>query len=243
MIRGLYSAASGMLAITRAQETITNNIANVNTPGFKRNIPVYQSFSSFLQREINNDTRQTRLQETPIDLAQGKLIFTDNTLDFALEGEGFFALSTPQGIAYTRNGSFSLDKENKLVTSKGFALLGEKGPLIIPTKDMAKLKFNRKGEMIIGEKVLDRIRIDVLPDVSFLYKIGKNTFQLSREIQTTRVTDTCIKQGYLETSNVDIIFEMVNLMDNLRVYEASQKMIQLQDITLDKLCNEIGIIR
>ncbi|GAI97008.1 unnamed protein product, partial [marine sediment metagenome] len=98
-------------------------------------------------------------------------------------------------------------------------------------------------EVQIGEKVLDQIRIDILPDVSFLRKIGKNTFQLPQEVQTTRATAVRIKQKYLETSNVDIISEMINLIDNLRVYEASQKMIQLQDNTLDKLCNEIGMMR
>jgi len=243
MIRGLYSAASAMLATARAQEVITNNIANVNTPGFKRNIPVYQSFSNILQREIDGDTGQSRLQETFIDLAQGEFTFTDNIFDFALEGEGFFVLSTPQGIAYTRNGSFSLDKENRLVTSENFVLMGERGPLIIPVKEIAELRFNQNGEIQIGEKVLDQIRIDILPEVSFLAKIGKNTFQLSPQVQTTRATAVRIKQKYLETSNVDIISEMINLIDNLRVYEASQKMIQLQDNTLDKLVNEIGIIR
>jgi len=162
MIRGLYSAASAMLATARAQEVITNNIANVNTPGFKRNIPVYQSL---------------------------------------------------------------------------------RGPLIIPAKDIAELRFNQNGEIQIEEEVLDQIRIEILPDPSSLGKIGKNTFQLSPEVQTTRATAVRIKQKYLETSNVDIISEMVNLIDNLRIYEASQKMIQLQDNTLNKLCNEIGMIR
>lgn len=241
MLRGLYSAASAMLATARAQEVITNNIANVNTPGFKRNIPVYQSFSNILQREIDGDTRQSRLQETFIDLAQGAFTFTDNIFDFALEGEGFFVLSTPQGIAYTRNGSFFLDKENRLVTSENFALMGESGPLIIPAQEITKLRFNQNGEMRIGEKVLDQIRIDIVPEVSFLARIGKNAFQLSPQGQATRATTVRIKQKYLETSNVDIISQMVNLIDNLRVYEASQKMIQLQDNTLGKLVNEIGI--
>lgn len=243
MLRGLYSAASAMLATARAQEVITNNIANVNTPGFKKNIPVYQSFSNILQREIDGDTGQSRLQETFIDLAQGEFTFTDNIFDFALEGEGFFVLSTPQGIAYTRNGSFFLDKENRLVTSENFALMGQSGPLIIPAQEIVKLRFSPNGELRIGEKVFDQIRIDIFSEVSLLSKMGKNTFQLSPEAQTTRATAVSIKQKYLETSNVDIISEMVSLIDNLRVYEASQKMIQLQDNTLDKLVNEIGMIR
>lgn len=239
MLRGLYSAASAMLATARAQEVITNNIANVNTPGFKRNIPVFQSFSNIIQREIDRSTGQSRLQETPVDFAQGQLIFTDNVFDFALEGEGFFVLSTPQGIAYTRNGNFYLDKENRLVTSENFALMGEDGPLIIPVKEITEFRFSQNGEMQAGEKVLDKIRIDILPDLSLFHKVGRNTFQLSQEVQTTRATTVRIKQKYLETSNVDIVSEMVNLIDNLRVYEASQKMIQLQDNTLDKLVNEI----
>jgi len=241
MIRGLYSAASGMLSTIHAQEIITNNIANVNTPGFKRDIPVYESFSNILQRQINRDTRQTRVQSTFIDLSEGKLTFTGNTFDFALEGKGFFALSTPQGIAYTRSGNFSLDRQGRLVTPEGFILLGENGPITISVNNISKLKFNEKGEVIIDGKVVDQIRVDVVRRSS-LYKEGENLFRISQPVGVNRANNISVKVGYLETSNVDIISEMVSLINNFRMYEANQRLIQLQDSTLDKACNETGRI-
>jgi len=243
MLRGLYSAASGMLATISGQEVITNNLANVNTPGFKRDIPVYESFSNILGRKINQDTSQIRMQNTVIDLRQGKLTFTDNVFDFALEGEGFFVLSTPQGIAYTRAGSFSLDEEGQLVNSDGYALLGEAGPIVIPDEKITRLEFSGRGEVIIDGKVIDQIRVDEVTDPYLLGKEGKNLFRSFAPTASISATAVRIKQGYLETSNVEIIPEMVNLIDNLRTYEANQKMIQLQDDILKKLCNELGATR
>jgi len=243
MLRGLYSAASGMLATISAQEVITNNLANVNTPGFKRDIPVYESFSNILWRKINQDTSQIRIQNTVIDLRQGKLTFTDNVFDFALEGEGFFVLSTPQGIAYTRAGSFSLDEEGQLVNSDGYALLGEAGPIVIPEEKITGLEFSERGEVIVDGRVIDQIRVDEVTDPYLLGKEGDNLLRSFAPTASISATAVRVKQGYLETSNVEIIPEMVNLIDNLRTYEANQKMIQLQDDILKKLCNELGATR
>lgn len=243
MLRGLYSAASGMLATISAQEVITNNLANVNTPGFKRDIPVCESFSNILWRKINQDTSQIRMQNTVIDLRQGKLTFTDNVFDFALEGEGFFVLSTPQGIAYTRAGSFSLDEDGHLVNSDGYALLGEAEPIVIPDEKITGLEFSGRGEVIVDGRVIDRIRVDEVTDPYLLGKEGGNLFRSFAPPASISATAVQIKQGYLETSNVEIIPEMVNLIDNLRTYEANQKLIQLQDDTLKKLCNELEATR
>lgn len=130
MTRGLYSAASGMPATISAPEVMTNNLANVNTPGFKRDIPVYESFSNILGKKINQDTHQIRMQNTVVDPRQRKL--TDNVFNFTLEGEGFFVLSTSQGLAYTRDDRFYLDTKGRLVNSDGYTLLG-----VIPGRQTA----------------------------------------------------------------------------------------------------------
>ena len=241
MLRGLYSAASGMLSAIYAQEIITNNLANSETVGFKRDIPVYKSFSTLLQREMKRDTRQTKMEATFTDLTQGQLIPTGNNLNFALGGKGFFALLTLQGVAYTRDGNFSLNNKGRLVNSEGFPLLGEKGPISIPSNGSVKnLKFNKKGEVIVEGKAIGQIRVD---NPSSLYKQGNNLFKAYNSAKTEKAKEIFIKKGYLESSNVNIIEEMVNLIENFRLYEANQKVIQSEDSTLNKICNEIGLIR
>jgi len=181
------------------------------------------------------------MEATFVDLTQGQLISTENNLNFALEGEGFFALLTPQGVAYTRDGNFSLDNKGKLVNADGFYLLGEKGPISIPSDGIVNdLKFNKKGEMIVNGKVINQIRID---NPSLLSKQGNNLFKAYNSTKIKKTKETFIKEGYLEASNVNIIEEMVNLIENFRLYEANQKVIQSEDNTLNKICNEIGSIK
>lgn len=241
MLKGLFSAVSGITALMQAQEVITNNIANVATPGFKRDIPVYKSFSTILRRELEGEERQSRMENTFIDFTQGEIESTERTLDLAIKGEGFFALLTPQGIAYTRAGNFTLDDKGRLITPQGYFLLGLKGPLAIPLLKAPELRINPQGEVMVDGEVMDRIRVDTFPDPPFyLYKEGENLFKVGVAGSTGKIGDSyLIKQGYLESSNVDILEEMVNLITNFRLYEAAQKAIYLQDITLEKICNQL----
>ncbi len=241
MLRGLFSAASGIVATSRAQEIITNNITNVATPGFKKDIPIYESFSLILQRQMESDERQSRLENTWVDFSQGEIEPTRRRLDLAIKGDGFFALLTPQGIAYTRAGNFTLDREGRIITPQGFFLLGKKGPLVIPEGGAGELKITPEGEVFVDGKMIDQIRIDVFPDPPlYLYKEGENLFKIGVASSPGQVQGSYrVEQGCLESSNVDIVEEMVNLVVNLRLYEASQKAIQLQDATLDKICNQI----
>jgi len=241
MLRGLFSAASGMIAMMQTQEIITNNIANVATPGFKRDIPVYRSFSTILQRELEGEERQSRVENTFIDFTQGEIESTGRTLDLAIKGEGFFALLTPQGIAYTRAGSFTLDDKGRLITPQGYFLLGAKGPLTISPLGTLELKIAPGGEVIVNGKIIDRIRVDIFPQPPFyLYKEGENLFKVGVAGSPRQIKGNYrIKQGYLESSNVDILEEMVNLITNFRLYEAAQKAVHLQDTTLEKICNEL----
>jgi len=242
MLRGLFSAASGMMSMVQAQKIITNNIANVATPGFKRDIPLYRSFSTILERELEGKERQSRIEATFIDFKQGKIESTGRPFDLAIKGEGFFALLTPQGIAFTRAGSFTLDSRGRLITQEGYFLLGTKRPLIVvPPAATSQIKINPQGEVIVDGKVIDKIRVEVLPQSSFsLYKQGKNLFktELAGPPQQEE-GNYSIRQGYLEHSNVDIVGEVVNLITNFRLYEAAQKAIKLQDITLEKVCNQL----
>jgi len=241
MVRGLFSAASGMLAVMQAQRVITNNIANVSTPGYKKDIPVYRSFSTILQRELQGDQRQSEVEDTFIDFSQGEVGSTGRALDIAIKGKGFFVLLTPQGIAYTRAGNFSLDNKRRVITPDGYFLLGQRGILTIPSPKVSNLEINSQGEVIVNGKKIDKIRVEFFPNTSlYLYKKGENLFE-PRGSKGTIQGSYLIKQGYLELSNVDIVKEMVSLIANLRLYEAAQRAAKLQDATLEKVCNELQI--
>jgi len=243
MIRGLYTAASGALSTLQAGEVLVNNIANLSTPGFKKDTPLQESFSKILNRKIAQQEEINKIKNTFTDFSEGKLTFTENKFDFALEGEGFFVISTPQGTAYTRAGNFTLDKTGMLTTMEGFPVIGERGIITIPRKSRDEVKFTTKGKVIVGERVINTILVESFSNPSLLRKIGNNLFQPSGRAAIRKVKEISLKQGYLEISNVDPLKEMVNLITNFRTYEVNQRIIQLQDSTLEKACNEIGRIR
>ncbi len=243
MIRGLYTAASGALSTLQAVEVLVNNIANLSTPGFKRDIPLQESFSKILNRKIAQQEEINKIRNTFTDFSEGKLTFTENKFDFALEGEGFFVISTPQGTAYTRAGNFTLDKTGMLTTLEGFPVMGERGIITIPRKSRNEVKFTTRGEVMVDGRVINNILVESFSNPSLFQKIGNNLFQPSMRTAINKVKEISLKQGYLEISNVDPLKEMVNLISNFRTYEINQRIIQLQDSTLEKACNEIGRIR
>jgi len=150
MVRGLYTGASGMIAQMGRIDVLSNNLANVNTPSYKRDTPILKAFPEMLMRRINDDGVRTippgsydlmpvigklgtgvEVNEVYTRFTQGAFKQTQNDFDLALEGEGFFSVQTDEGERYTRNGSFLIDKEGFLVTKDGYKVLGENGPIQI----------------------------------------------------------------------------------------------------------------
>ncbi len=150
MVRGLYTGASGMIAQMGRIDVLSNNLANVNTPSYKRDTPVLKAFPEMLMRRINDDGVRTipsgsydlmpvigklgtgvEVNEVYTRFTQGAFKQTQNDFDLALEGEGFFSVQTDEGERYTRNGSFLIDKDSFLVTKDGYKVLGENGPIQI----------------------------------------------------------------------------------------------------------------
>ncbi len=150
MVRGLYTGASGMIAQMGRIDVLSNNLANVNTPSYKRDTPILKAFPEMLMRRINDDGVRTipsgsydlmpvigklgtgvEVNEVYTRFTQGAFKQTQNDFDLALEGEGFFSVQTDEGERYTRNGSFLIDKDGFLVTKNGYKVLGENGPIQI----------------------------------------------------------------------------------------------------------------
>jgi len=232
-------------------ETITNNVANADTTAYKKEYLVSHSFDEVLTRRINdvNTLRHSRMvgplnlgtqvDHLFINFADGNLEGTERTTDLALVGDGFFVVQTPDGERFTRNGAFYLNSEGFLTDGEGNLLLGNNGPI-----NVGGLNFNvdNFGTVYNNNGVIDTIRVVSFADNTTLRREGSNLFS-SLEAPQTATEPFRIMQGVLETSNVDIGREMVDMISMYRTYETNQRMITMIDETVGRAVNEIGRLR
>jgi len=253
MIRGLYTSASGLVAEMAKTDVISNNLANVNTTGFKKDRAIFRAFPEMDIHRINDpavispkdkiDPRPfigvlgtgAMLDEINTDFAQGAIENTSNPLDLALSGEGFFEVQTQAGVRYTRDGSFTRNQEGYLVTKDGYYVLGQNGPVLLP--DGEDISVNRRGEVYSGGNFVDRLMVVDFADRGQILKEGDNLYTAG---QQPVASGSEVIQGALEGSNVNTIDEMVDLITAFRAYEASQKIVRANDETLDKAVNDIA---
>ncbi|NPV90693.1 MAG: flagellar hook-basal body protein [Firmicutes bacterium] len=253
MLRGLYIAASGMLAESTRNDVIANNLANVNTTGFKKDGVAMKSFPELLVLRLN-DTRNgmvgTMSRGTVIDEIKtyhgvGPILSTGRRLDVALPPEGMLALQTPDGERYTRNGSLDVSSDGYLVNTDGHPVLGEYGPIAVDMTGLpaGSLQIDENGQVLVGGEVVDRLRVVAAEDTRQLQKVGNSLYTLAdQEAQLNEVTDYRLRVGFLESSNVNPISEMVNLITAMRSFEAGSRLVQAYDSTLDRAVNDIARI-
>lgn len=243
MIRGIYTAASGMLAETTRTDTIANNLANGNTTGYKKDIAISKDFASILIHRINDGQNQetigklglgTLIDEIATIQTGGSMRPTGNTLDFAVDGKGYFAVETAAGVRYTRNGAFSRNRQDELVTGDGYRVLGKNGPIRIPD---GKVTVDETGRMTVDGVEAGQLRLVDFADERQLIKEGASLFSAPNNGQAASGK---VAQGVLEQSNVNIVSEMVNLIAGYRAYEVNAKTVQAHDQLLDKAVNEVG---
>lgn len=255
MIRGLYTSASGMLAGVMHTDTVTNNLANVNTAGFKKDITVAHEFREMLIYRINDGAlRGGQLSlpaaATPIGSlgtgvtvdqiytshTQGIMHNTGNPLDVAISGEGYFVINTDNGLRYTRNGAFTLNAAQELVTTTGDKVMGTRGPIRLSG---SQIRMDEAGNVYSDGALVDKLRIVSFANQGVLEKQGDSYFKREGTVEELPAKGI-IQQGFLEGANVNAVSEMVDLINVFRSYEANQKMIQTQDDTLGKAVNEVG---
>jgi flagellar basal-body rod protein FlgF len=256
MIRGLYTSGYGMLTLSRKMDVVANNMANVNTNGFKKDTVVFEEFSDVLVKRffdsgnippgrpsaIGNMTLYNDIAEVHTNYAQGALESTGVSTDLAINGDdgAFFCVAVPEGNAvreyYTRDGGFKLDSRGMLVTRDGYALLGENGVIILNGTDFT---ITENLEIVQNDVTIDTLRIRKFQNLESLRKFGMNLLTATQESQDGEFEGT-IMQGYIELSNVDSVKEMVDMITVLRAYESNQKLLQYQDATLERAVNDIG---
>lgn len=245
MVKGLYTSSEGMIPLMARQDQISNNLANILTTGYKKSKLLTKTFTEFLA----NDQRQPfvndkiTIDEVRIDFEQGAFKQTDNPLDMALEGDGFFMVETENGRRFTRNGNFSIDRSGNLVTSTGNLVIGRtkqgiEGPIQVEGKKPTILS---DGTVMSGRDELGKLRIVTFAKPYPLDKQGDSLFVATRpDTPVFDANDCRVRQGFLEGSNADPIESMVEMITVFRNYEANQKAIWAQDETLGKAVNEVG---
>jgi flagellar basal-body rod protein FlgG len=262
MLRGIYTAVMGMKNSQKKQDTTADNIANSNTTGYKTDRISTKSFPEVMiqnkDKVIFDIPRVQKLGTMPLgveegdvytDFKQGFMNNTGNDLDFAIEGRGFFSIQYPDGVKYTRDGAFNIDIMGRLVRSDGGMVLGrdlETGTIGPVYAAGGKLSANTDGTISIDNEpkyILDIVDFD---NFESLEKSGGNMYvPAGANVQPLPADPgaTLVKQGSLEQSNVDMTEEMVNMITNLRSYQANQRVIQSMDETLGKAENEVGSLR
>ena len=281
MVQGMYTASSGMLVQQYRLETISNNLSNALTTGYKRDVSIDKAFPEMLLRRRDEHTVKFPYRMRPstgsIDKspvvgklgtgveqneiftvqAQGSLIETNNPADIAISGEGFFVVDTPHGERYTRNGNFIIGGGNILMTKEGYPVVGENGYLRLQHNNF---KVDESGRVVVnqnlansefpfvdtdensweGESIIDQLKLVDFEFPRYLQKQGNSLYNyteyvgelynLERDIERPG-----IEQGFLESSNVEPIRQMVEMIEVNRAYEAGQKAMQSADESTNRL--------
>lgn len=260
MVRALYTAWTGLRNEEKRMDVVSNNMANADTTAFKKIDVTSQSFSRELAVKINDLTEGldvirglggvslgVKIGETFYDMSQGNLRQTDSQYNLALQGRGFFTISTTdksgvEHIRYTRDGDFTVTKEGFLVTKDGDYVLDRGGNRIqIPGADTVDVSVTELGEIYAGNNYVAQLAIVDFENYDFLSSYGENMYEAVAGA-TMINADATVAQGFLEMSNVNMVTEMVDLIAITRAYETNQKMIQTVDQTLNRAVNDIGKI-
>ena len=256
MVKGLYTAYTGMINEQNRMDVLSNNMANVTTVGYKKEGATSQSFDQVLDLKIKDSTvgynlatregytsRGVKIGENYTDWSQGSFRITGNTYDLALGGNGFFAIeftnkSGETSTKYSRAGEFQLDSAGNIVTHEGDYLLDVNGKHI-KVDPLKETTIDRAGNVIQDGKTLAQIQVADFKNYDYLKKYGETYWEpiQGAEMQSA---DGQIYSGYLEASNVSTVTEMVNLITISRQYESNQKIIQTIDSTLETAVTRIG---
>jgi flagellar basal-body rod protein FlgG len=251
----MYSAMFGAMSNEIRVNQIANNMANVNTTGYKKDqLTFHDTFLRFAHDSVV-DTKnylrgetvfprpdilaKPRLSDQIVDMSQGSLAHTGNPLDVAISGEGFFQVQAPGGDYLTRNGSFLVSADGMLVTEQGYPVLGEGGPVSIP--QASPVQIDEQGVIFQDGAEVGQIGVYTVDDPAQLEKVGSNLFgTTANALAPVPAEDAVLYQGYVEKSNVEVVTEMVSLIESQRSYEAYAKIIKDSNELSTQLLEKVG---
>jgi len=212
---GMSAAAASLQMLERRQQVLANNLANASTKGFKA--------ETVFARMMGDALATT---DTTVDLSAGTLTETHNTLDLAVEGDGFFVTQTPQGERFVRNGAFRLDPDRRLVDERGNPVLGENGPITLP---QGTIEIGATGEIKVNGRPFQTLRLERVAPGADLQHEGGTQFVPDASRSTVPLNERRIRQGFLEESNVNPMTAMTDMLAVLHRYGAAQKTLSTLD--------------
>ncbi len=245
MIYGLYHSAAGMLVNQVRQDVIANNLANVDTAGFKRDMASFserlveaQSRSSATRNAVlDGQTGGVWSAPTHTDWQDGPTEVTGNPLDVAISGRGFFAVQTPDGVRYTRDGAFTIDSQNRLVTSRGgWPVLSSGGHEIAMPEDAKSVGITVGGQVLVNDRSVADLQVADF-DPAKIRKVGGNLIEGAGEPTAIAAH---LRPASIEKSNVEAMGEMASMIAASRAYQMNAQMVTLQDGTLGRLISEVA---
>ncbi len=250
----IYIAAAAAQAYEKRLEVVANNLANVNTAGFKRDAVSFQAY-------LSSEGGQAQAVQPPYaapqagaqfwiayqsrtDFTPGPLKQTGNLLDLALSGKGLFSAESPEGTVYTRRGNFTLNPEGLLVTQEGWPVQGDGGEIRVDGGRSAapggpSVSVGEDGTVRVNGRDVGRLRIEDFPQPGSLVKTGQGYFKAAAG-GGEAVENISVAQGFLEMSNVEAVQSMVEMIEILRGYESYQRVIRSVDEVNVKSINEVG---
>jgi flagellar basal-body rod protein FlgF len=246
MDQGIYTAASGAIAMEDRLNIISNNIANLNTTGFKKD---QMSFEQYMKQLDTSSLYPGQYRTVPIDviavsssidLTPGPPVKTGNPLDMALMGDGFFVVNTENGPRYTRAGSFQLSTENAIITPQGYRVQGNGGDITIDP-EKSDLVIDSTGKITQDHEELSTMQVVKIPPEA-LIRQGNNLFSVKEGITPEPVETIALSQGSIEKANVDPVMEMVEMIATARAYDSFQKMIRSVNDTYSYSMHNVGTV-
>jgi flagellar basal-body rod protein FlgF len=240
---GIYTAYSGLRAQADALDLLANNLANLNTTGFKEEIAYFSRLNQSTETAANAGDLGATINSSvrtqgAMNTASGSLSHTERDLDVAIEGNGFLVVETPRGIRYTRNGSLSRDAKGMLVASEGSPILGASGRPI--TLGPGAININEEGAVTLNGKEIDRLKIVSFENLTNLSREG-NSLLLPQSGKDQEITSNAkIRSGYLEQSNVNAVNSIVRMVNIMRQFEAIQKTVKEMDDLNSKSIEKLG---
>ena len=251
MSDAVYQATAGALMQQYRLDILSNNLANVNTVGFKEDRAHFELLEvepTPLPEEdgeampsIGPVLLGDPSLESYVNFSQGSLRQTGNSLDLAIEGDGFFNVQTPEGVKYTRNGNFVLGENGLLMTPQGYPVLGQGGN--IQLEEDAPFTIDREGNIEVNGSTVGSIQVTHFPDSQNLQKAGELLFTaLDDGTSAIPSENFAMMQGYLELANVDPVRGMVEMIEALRVFEAYQKTLETLDAVDSQAVGDVGVV-
>lgn len=250
MEKGFYALTSGMLTQSRKLNTISNNMGNTATPGYKKDTITSTTFrDQMIYRMGNMENKKDAplgtastirvVDGTVTDYSQGSFSPTGRALDMAISGDGFFAVQTTDGVRYTRSGSFTLDNEGYLYSPDTGRVLGADGAEILLNSD--KINVDASGNIYSeNNQIIGRIAPVQFTDNTKLVKVREGVYKATEDAEIKPLTNVAIEQRKLEDSNVNMMTEMVDMMSSQRALQSSSQLLKMYDQLLGKVVSEIG---